>query len=199
MPDANLFKQQTNGMVYWAGIFDGHPVSLFYVSKGGELNVEHILYRINSFGTLIYQCTFGSGVGLCQLTHRKLSLRITETTAFVSTVERPKPAVQKPGKANRVVDEFAREFFKRYGIPSAAHDSVFKDIPRVPRVLDPKLDCFEFLGVTRTATEDEIKKAYRPLVLKWHPDKNKTSGADQKFREYTIAYEEALRVGGYRS
>jgi DnaJ-class molecular chaperone len=50
-------------------------------------------------------------------------------------------------------------------------------------------DYYKILGVSRTATDDEIKKAYRKLALKFHPDKNKNPGAEDKFKECSEAYE----------
>lgn len=50
-------------------------------------------------------------------------------------------------------------------------------------------DLYETLGVPDTATPAEIKTAYRALARKYHPDVNKTPGAEAKFKEVTAAYE----------
>lgn len=56
-----------------------------------------------------------------------------------------------------------------------------------------KRDYYEVLGVSRDASLDEIKKAYRKLALKHHPDRNQgDESAEEKFKEATEAYE-ALR------
>jgi len=52
-----------------------------------------------------------------------------------------------------------------------------------------KRDYYEILGVDKSATESELKSAYRKLALKWHPDKNKDEGAESKFKEINEAYE----------
>src|SRR3989339_1629696 len=51
------------------------------------------------------------------------------------------------------------------------------------------MDYYETLGISKGASEQEIKTAYRRAALKWHPDRNKTSEAGAKFKEVTKAYE----------
>ena len=52
-----------------------------------------------------------------------------------------------------------------------------------------KRDYYEVLGVSKTANEDEIKKAYRTLAKKYHPDVSKEENAAEKFKEVQEAYE----------
>ncbi|XP_035724830.1 dnaJ protein homolog 1-like [Vespa mandarinia] len=50
-------------------------------------------------------------------------------------------------------------------------------------------DYYKILGIAKGASDDEIKKAYRKLALKYHPDKNRSAGAEEKFKEIAEAYE----------
>lgn len=70
-------------------------------------------------------------------------------------------------------------------------------------------DYYDILGVDSSASETEIRNAYRKLARKYHPDKNKEAGAEDKFKEINEAHEvlkdkekrasyDQLRAGGYR-
>src|SRR5690349_24672850 len=53
-----------------------------------------------------------------------------------------------------------------------------------------KRDYYEVLGVNRDASEEDIKKSYRKLAMKYHPDRNPDSkDAEEKFKEAKEAYE----------
>ena len=54
----------------------------------------------------------------------------------------------------------------------------------------PRVDFYRILGVSREASDDVIKKAYRKLVFEHHPDRNPNSKeAEEKIREINAAYE----------
>jgi molecular chaperone DnaJ len=52
-----------------------------------------------------------------------------------------------------------------------------------------KRDYYEVLGLDRSASEEEIKRAFRKLAFKYHPDRNREDGAEERFKEINEAYE----------
>ena len=52
-----------------------------------------------------------------------------------------------------------------------------------------KRDYYDILGVARSASEEDIKKAFRRLARQYHPDVNKEKGAEEHFKEINEAYE----------
>ena len=50
-------------------------------------------------------------------------------------------------------------------------------------------DYYKVLGVASSASDQDIKSAYRKLAIKYHPDKNQEKGAEEKFKEISVAYQ----------
>mgnify|MGYP000423623471 FL=1 len=50
-------------------------------------------------------------------------------------------------------------------------------------------DFYEALGVARTDNEEEIRRAFRKKAMEFHPDRNKSEGAEDKFKEINEAYQ----------
>ena len=49
-------------------------------------------------------------------------------------------------------------------------------------------DYYEVLGVPKDASKDDIKRTYRKLAMQYHPDRNKSPEAEEKFKEISEAY-----------
>ena len=57
-------------------------------------------------------------------------------------------------------------------------------------------DFYKVLGVSKDASDDDIKKAYRKLARKYHPDVNKTKEAEEKFKDISEAYDVLSQTNG---
>ena len=54
--------------------------------------------------------------------------------------------------------------------------------------MSSKRDYYEILGIPKNSSKEDIKNAYRKLALQYHPDRNKSHGAEEKFKEISEAY-----------
>lgn len=80
-----------------------------------------------------------------------------------------------------------------YVVPNVQDSSIREALMRAEKALklSKRKDWYKILGVSKTASIAEIKRAYKRLALQWHPDKNTANReeAENKFREIAAAYE----------
>ncbi|XP_073729450.1 dnaJ homolog subfamily B member 12a [Misgurnus anguillicaudatus] len=79
------------------------------------------------------------------------------------------------------------EHSSEHGATESSKPYTTEQLDAVKRIKRCK-DYYEILGVTKEATEDDLKKAYRKLALKFHPDKNHAPGATEAFKAIGNAY-----------
>merc|ERR1712008_665601 len=77
--------------------------------------------------------------------------------------------------------------------PTELYNASFEIIYHLPflqySIQTMSKDYYKVLGVSKGASDDEIKKSYRKLAMKYHPDKNSSPGAEEKFKEIGEAYD----------
>uniref|UniRef100_A0A8C4QQP8 DnaJ heat shock protein family (Hsp40) member B12b n=2 Tax=Eptatretus burgeri TaxID=7764 RepID=A0A8C4QQP8_EPTBU len=96
------------------------------------------------------------------------------------------PKMRRRGKEGTQADEKTQEKRKESGSESAK-SYTHEQLESVRRVKQCK-DYYEILGVVKDTNEEDLKKAYRKLALKFHPDKNHAPGATEAFKAIGNAY-----------
>lgn len=104
-------------------------------------------------------------------------------------------SVNAEGEAN------GNEEGRRSGIPrsrstTSVSDATPEQIEIVRRIRRTK-DYYEILGLTKTCSEGEVRKAYRKLSLKVHPDKNSAPGAEEAFKSVSKAFQVGAEGAAY--
>lgn len=223
MPDANLYRQNVSGMVFWAGMFEGKPVSLLLIAE------QYVLFEISGFGSLNEIARFSNGVARHTFGLWEMRLRV-DTGAYTAYITKifnsgstsgskagPSQEQSSPytwyhgktadGKVHVGVDfgggfkDAANWYESYFGKPfdPGSPPTGAKTKPKTGK-LDPRDDCFAFLGLeTSMPSENEIKTAFRTLIKKWHPDRNpdKKSEAEEMTRNLDTARNEAMRRRGF--
>lgn len=113
------------------------------------------------------------------------------------------PSVKKTCRQNGGVTRvfyFSSGFVLLFTNFSGVCDSLFSLVavnlalaPVIFVFVEFRRDFYAILGVPRDATKNQVKRAYRKLAMKWHPDKNKDDPkAQEKFQDLSSAYEVCL-------
>ena len=86
---------------------------------------------------------------------------------------------------------FGNKFCCRYSLRGPFRRSMYRNSTQERNfsVVAMGKNYYQILGVERSASADEIKKAYRKMALKYHPDKNQDPDAEERFKEIAEAYD----------
>ncbi|GJN06584.1 hypothetical protein PR202_ga24328 [Eleusine coracana subsp. coracana] len=119
----------------------------------------------------------------CDLPPSRVSPPLTQAKPDQATYapHRPRPAkIREAGGTKRRASDSS---------PSSARAGRRRKEAQPPREMG--VDYYKVLGVDRAASDDDLKKAYRKLAMRWHPDKNPTNKkeAEAKFKQISEAYD----------
>lgn len=92
---------------------------------------------------------------------------------------------QKEDEAHSYYNDFFKNNNNFYSNSYNDYDDYYSE----PVQNNARLSYLEVLGLSASATAEDIKKAYRKLAMKWHPDRNKDTKAEETFKSIKSAYE----------
>lgn len=144
-----------------------------------------------------YNSTIYLNLALCHSKLNRPDMALKDLNQAIENNQDYAKAFVKRGEINLELENYeeaVRDFEKAKTIsPSEFNIQQKLKDAKVKLKQSKRKDYYKILGVSKTATQDEIKKAYRKLALKWHPDKNNASEeqkvlADKMFKDIGEAY-----------
>ncbi|KAG1467171.1 hypothetical protein G6F56_004563 [Rhizopus delemar] len=145
-----------------------------------EINKEEAIRCLNiaknQYGTKNYEAAL-------RLTRKSLKLYPTDEASQFLTKAEKAAALAEPNETKQEEEKEKEKPVRSSSKPTSSAQS-----QDVREILSCGTDYYKVLKLDKKCTEVEIKKAYRKLALKFHPDKNKTAGADEAFKLISKAF-----------